>query len=131
MKLKLYSHKFDLLELEIGPVRPSISFCEILVDGAWYTWYSKWDELVIKDFHESPEVVKNKIVEFYKADRANSKVETNDGSDCHKWIPGHAQLIDNVETWTLKNCKIVNCNLTKEPISITLCFDGANYINAN
>jgi hypothetical protein len=124
MKLELRSLQNVLLELEIEDIRPRINIGEILIDGRYYPWHGVWENLKIKEFLETNETVKNKVISFYKAETESSR----DSQGIVKRMPGTAKLITDDECWELKNCKIVDTRL--EPnLWIELAFDGASYKN--
>jgi hypothetical protein len=127
MRLKLYSIKNDLLELEIHPVRPNIIIAEIYFDGAWHPWHPQWQPLEIKGFHEDFDTVNNKLIEYYKAEKNSCTVE---GGAVTR-LPGRAELTTNEEEWKLNHCKIVDCQIDDEhkTIVLKLGYDEVCYKN--
>ncbi len=129
MNLKLYSIKNDLLELSIEPVRPNIKIVEIHLEDGWHPWHCEWQKLKISNFDEDFETVKNKIIEYYKAETASCTLDC--GAVTRK--PGMAKLTADyeecTEEWQLENCKIVDCDIDDDnkKISIELWYDGARY----
>jgi len=125
MDLKLYSMKNDLLELIITPVRPNIKIAEIFFEEAWHPWHAAWEILQIKEFKEDFETVQNKIIEYYKAEKASCTLES--GATLRK--PGRAALTTSDEEWRLENCKITDCQIDEEKktIVLDLWFDGVCY----
>ena len=125
MNLKLYSMKNDLLELSINPTRPELKIAEIFFDGAYHPWHVEWQKLEIKDFHADFETVKNKIIEYYKAEKESCTLEN--GATVRK--PGRAELVTAEEEWQLQNCKIVDCNIDEDnkAIKLGLLYDGVCY----
>lgn len=114
--------KNDLLELEIHEVKPEIHFAEIFFDGCWHPWHSSLQLLEIKHFYEDFEIVKNKLIEYYKA-------ETADWRTAPIIRGGKAELTTNEGEFNLENCKIVDCDIDEDTITINLklSYDGISY----
>jgi hypothetical protein len=128
MKLELHSHKNDILELELAEcVRPEIRICEILTDKGLEPWHATWKTLEIKKFTDDFDVVKTKIVDYYKAEWKSSQVD--DGVCQRK--PGFARLVSPEEEWTLFNCKVSEYseNSDKKELGFELFFDSVQYKN--
>jgi hypothetical protein len=129
MILKLYSIANDLLELPLSTFpRPNIKIVEIYFDNNWHPWHGVWEPLKITDFKEDFETVKNKIIEYYKAETLNCAIE-----GAVRRLPGYAMLLVPTygEEWRLNNCKISDCNIDEKNKSVTieLSFDGVDYKN--
>lgn len=131
MLLQLYSIASDLLELPLSTYpRPNIKIVELYFDGSWHPWHGLWDRLKITDFSEDFETVRNKIVEYYKAETANCAIE-----GATRRLPGYALLLEPKygEKWRLNNCVISDCSIDEKNKSVTieLAFDGVHYKNCN
>lgn len=124
MKLELRSLHNDLLELEIEGVRPQLTICEILIDGTYHPWHTTWENIKINNFLETFDIVKNKIINYYKAETASFKQP----SGVVARLPGIGKLITDDEEWELLNCKVVDTKLESIPY-LELAFDGVKYKN--
>jgi hypothetical protein len=132
MKLELHSVKDDVFEVETGWKRPMLKICEIYFDGAYHPWHWNWENLVIDDFVEDFEIVKEKIVDYYKAENLSCRLPREDCIDdtpVYQRRPGWARLSATGEEWELRNCKIVGCDIDNEnkKIRLELKFDEAGY----
>jgi len=125
MELKLYSIKNDVLELSIKPVRPNITIGEIFFDDAWHPWHAHWEMLEIKEFDEEFEIVRDKIIQYYKDEKASCTLEN--GATLRK--PGRATLTTCHEEWGLGNCKITQCEINEpdKTVKLGLVFDEVQY----
>jgi len=127
MLLKLYSMKGDLLELSTDNVRPHVKIVEIFVDGAYHPWHPTWEPLRIEKFNEDFDTVVNKVVEYYKAEKASCMLE-HGGAIIRR--PGHAVLLtDFGEEWSLSNCKVSKFDVDENNKSVVmeLSFDAVDY----
>jgi len=124
MKLRISSHKNDVLELEINNCRPMLQIGELVVNGESEVWHGRWKNLFIREFLEDYSIAKEKIVNFYHAEKENSK----DGKATIR-RPGRAELIRKEEKWDLANCKILNCIISDadKKIVLEIAYDGVYY----
>ncbi len=129
MKLELYSCKNDSLELEIpNLVRPNLDICEIFFDGEYHPWFCNWQNITFDEFVEDFEAVKNKIVEYYKAEKASCMVRSIDGEVLQR-KPGYARLTSSVEEFELYDVKVIQCGIddNAKTIKLVLSHDGCKY----
>ena len=117
--------KNDLLELSIESVRPNLKIAEIFFEDAWHPWHVQWLNLEINKFLEDFEIVKNKLIQYYKDEKASCTLEN--GATIRK--PGRAVLETAEEEWRFDNCKIVDCQINEEnkKVGLSLWFDGVSY----
>ena len=108
-------------------VRPNVKIVELFFDGSWHPWHGTWESLKVTEFKEEFEIVKDKIIEYYKAEKLSCTLEN--GATIRK--PGYAILLtDYGEEWLLCNCKISECDIDEKTRNITLefSFDEVAYL---
>lgn len=128
MKFELLTQWGDVLELELASYnRPSVNVCEVEFDGCKHLWFSVWQDVVVDSFAEDFDIVKDKIITFYKAECLSSKIGTPE--PCRK--PLLARFYCPQEKWELDNCKIADCVFDEElkRVTLVLKFDGCKYKN--
>jgi hypothetical protein len=114
-----------VLELSIKPVKPNLTIGEIYFDDAWHPWHTQWELLEIKEFNQEFEVVRDRIIQFYKDEKASCTLES--GVTLRK--PGRATMTSSDEEWGLGNCKITQCEINEpdKTVKLGLVFDEVQY----
>lgn len=124
MKLTVFSHKDDRLELEVEPRQPNVVIGEMEIDGVFYPWHPIWDHLPLP-ITEEVSGADMKVQKFYHQDK--EVILHEDVAVACKRFKGKAVLESEAERWELKGCRVFKYRGCGDKRDIVLAFDEVTY----